>query len=323
VSEKGRSARSGRIRSLALALGLAAASAGGYESDQYSNRLEPIADSAPELDRVVNEALEQTAREWPGGGDRREFAYQIYRRLGGMHWVDRIERFAMRSDEIEKLPQFRWRSIFRGAPFWATRVNFLFGVGATIRIGDSLVGTDKLGHFISQGLKYYRSRLAGWSEERIVGRGRFNERWLFGQLTTSVYSNADLVANYEGYRFYRSLFESGILGDQPPIIRLRRDGAEVLRSFRWGDHVNDFWDEALNPSFMSPALSRYLHRRLPDLCGDYRLDPVAFVPKNEEELRRRYSSIRMRDAVEFRLDRICAESGSATSADRGPSGVGD
>ena len=32
------------------------------------------------------------------------------------------------------------------------------------------------------------------------------ERGVFGALTTGIYSNADLVANYEGYRFYRGLF---------------------------------------------------------------------------------------------------------------------
>ena len=67
------------------------------------------------------------------------------------------------------------------------------------------------------------SRLAGWREEHILGRGTFNERWLFGQLTTSIYSNADLVANYEGYRFYRSLFEDGVVPGKPAIVRFAGD----------------------------------------------------------------------------------------------------
>ena len=50
--------RCARLRRAALlALLLPAAPLAGYESDQYSHRLEPIADAAPELNRVTNEAL--------------------------------------------------------------------------------------------------------------------------------------------------------------------------------------------------------------------------------------------------------------------------
>jgi len=298
--------RRARLRRAALlALLLPAAPLAGYESDQYSHRLEPIADAAPQLNRVTNEALAAIASRWRGPEDRGHFAFEVYRELGGLHWVDRIERYAMRSEAIEKLPQYRWRSVFRGAPIWATRVNFVFGVGATIRIGDSLVGSDKLGHFVSQGLKYFRSHLAGWREERIAWRGEFNERWLFGQLTTSVYSNADLVANWEGYRFYRSLFEDGAVAGEPAIVRFAAGRAAVARPFDWRDHVNDYWDEALNPSHLSPALARYLAAKLPELCPDYARRPQAFVPDDETALAARYAAIGIRPRPEFRLDRVC------------------
>jgi hypothetical protein len=289
----------------AIAMALAAPALRAYETDQYSNRLEPISDAEPALDRAVNDALGRITERWRGDEDRRQFAFEVYTELGGLYWVDRIERYAMKSPAVEKLPQYRWHSIFRGAPIWATRVNWLFGIGDTIRIGDSLLGTDKLGHFVSQGLKYYRSHLAGWSEERVAGRGRFNERWIFGQATTSVFSNADLVANWEGYRFYRSLFEDGVAPGKGRIVEFRNGRARLLRDFRWSDHVNDFWDEALNTSFLSPGLARFLRQRLPALCGDYRRAPGRFLPANEGELRERYRVLGMRTAPEFRLDQIC------------------
>ena len=299
-SRKGSAAVAAILGALAVA-----APSPAYESDQYSNRLEPIADAAPELGRTVDVALRRIAARWRGGADPSRFAHEVYREIGGLHWVDRIERLAMKSSSIEKLPQFRWRSIFHGAPFWATRVNFVFGVGATIRLGDTLVGSDKLGHFVSQGLKYYRSHLAGWSEQRIAGRGRFNERWIFGQLTTSVYSNADLVANFEGYRFFRSLFESGIVPGKGPLVEFAGGRAAIRRRFAWSDHVNDYWDEALNPSFLSPALASYFRARLPELCGEFDRKPAAFVPAAEASLRERYAPLGLREAVEFRLDHVC------------------
>ena len=57
----------------------------------------------------------------------------------------------------------------------------IFSVDATrneLSIAVESVGSDKLDHFFSQGLKYYRSRLDGWSEDRIAGRGRFDNRTL-------------------------------------------------------------------------------------------------------------------------------------------------
>ena len=305
-------ARLASVAALAtLAWGVSGEAAFAYETDQYSNRLQPIADSAPELNRVMNEALARIAARFVRAEDRARFAFEVYQEVGGLHWVDRIERYAMKSATVEKLPQYRWKSVFKGAPFWTTRVGFVFGVGATIRIGDTLVGTDKLGHFISQGLKYFDSHLEGWSEARIAGRGKFNERWIFGQATTSVYSNADLVANWEGYRFYRSLFEDGVVPGKGPIVRFGTGGAEVAREFDFRDHVTDYWDEALNPSHLSPGLAKFMSGRLPEYCGDYRSAPERFVSAADAELGARYASIGLRPTPELRMDRVCTVTVSA------------
>ena len=52
--------------------------------------------------------------------------------------------------------------------------------------------------------------LRGEPPERLLQKGWFAERWIFGELTTGVFSNADLVANYEGWRFYQSLFKDNV-----------------------------------------------------------------------------------------------------------------
>ncbi len=280
-----------------------------FESDQYSNRLVPISDSIVVLDNAVNEAILRIASEWDGPEDRRRFATEVWRTLGGAHWVDRIERLAMESPDIERLPQTKRENIYSDAPFRASPVIFLFGVARTIKLAGSLTGTDKLGHFFSQGFKYFRSHLKGWSEERIANRGRFNERWIFGRLTTSVYSNADLVANWEGYLFYRSLFEDGIIPGKSRIVRFRDGRAEVVRPFTWADHVNDYWDEALNPSYWNPTLERVMHAKLEEYCSVYLLDPNLWVSPEDEELGERYAAIGLRLAPENRLDHLCASSG--------------
>lgn len=306
--------RGGRKIAAALLLVFAlAAVAVGYETDQYSNRLLPIADAQPELDRVVNEAIGRIAAGWRRGGDRYAFALAVFHELGGLFWVDRIERLAVRSPAIERLPQFRHHSIYDGLPFTARRVNYLFGVGSTIRLAGVLVGSDKLGHFFSQGKKYYMSHLAGWREEHILGRGRFNERWIFGQWTTSVYSNADLVANYEGYLFYRSLFENNVVPGKQAIVRFEGERAEVARPFSWADHVNDFWDEALNPSHMSPQMARSLQTALRTLCGDYARSPESFRARDADGLAKRYGGIGLKAAPENSVAAVCGGAAAAGS----------
>lgn len=288
-----------------------------YETDQYSNRLEPVADSLAPLNAEVNDAIAAVAAGWRGPRNPWRFALEVYWRLGGIFWVDRIERWAMKSPEVEKLPQVRRHSIYAGAPPWATRVNFVFGVGRTLKVGGVLVGSDKLGHFFSQGLKYYQSFEEGKPEAQVLHRGRVGERWLFGQLTTGVYSNADLVANYEGYLFYRSLSEEGIVAGKPAIVSWRGGRPVVERAFDWRDHVNDYWDEALNPSHFARSLQRYMDHRLRALCADYRRDPDAFVPHDGAALARRYEDLGMRPAPENRLDRVCARAAEVTTVARG------
>lgn len=298
----------GRPSVLSAALACALAwPAVAYESDQYSHRLVPLRDAAEVLDGLVNDAITDIAAGWSGPRSDWKFALAIYWRVGGLHWVDHIERFAMRSPEVERLPIARRRGIFTGSPCWATRVNCIFGVGQTIRLSGSLVGTDKLGHFFSQGLKYYESYFRGQAEQKVVARGEFNEEWIFGELTTAIYSNADLVSNYEGYLFYRSLFEGGVVAGKGPILAWRDGKPIVLRRFQWADHVNDYWDEALNPSHLGWGLQRFMRRRLPELCADYRREPSAFVPRQEQELMRRYAGLGLKPAPQNRLDRVCRE----------------
>lgn len=300
----------GRVAWL-LAWTVLAAPASAYETDQYSHRLVEIADSRPILSELVNQALADVVEEWRGPPDPLRFARRVYAKLGGLHWVDRIERQAMRDPRVERLPQTRYRSIFRGAPVSATRVNFFFGIGRTLNLAGSLVGSDKLGHFFSQGFKYYRRHRAGWSEDELLARGRYAERWLFGQLTTGVFSNADLVANYEGYLFYRSLFEDDIVPGKPAIIEWLGSGARLRRPFDWRDHVNAYWDEALNPGLYDGLLKHRVLGHLAELCESYSETPEAFVAPDDAELAERYALLRLRDASRYRLDHLCVEQRAA------------
>lgn len=290
---------------LIVTLFLAPQLCGAYETDQFSNRLEPIKDSTEPLDRRVNQSIEDLVENWKGPRSQRKVVDAIYRDIGGVHWVDKIERWAMKSEDVERLQPSRYESIYRGHPIWATRVAALFGVGPTIKVNGQLIGSDKLGHFLSQGRKFYRRYLKYLDETKAANHSAYTERALFGQMTTGVYSNADLVANYEGYRFYRSLFEDGIVAGKPAILSWDEDHWVIQRQFTWADHVNEYWDEALNVNHYDALLYPHMKERLEAFCPEYFEAPGNYEIQDEQPLKERYSHLQLRDTSELRLDRLC------------------
>lgn len=276
-----------------------------YETDQFTNRLQPITDSTAILDARVNQSIADVTADWKGPRNDAKVVNGIYRDIGGRHWVDKIERWAMKSDQVERLQPSRYDSIYQGHPFWATRVAGLFGVGPTIKLNNQLIGSDKLGHFLSQGRKFYRRFLSMDDETQAAEHSAYTERALFGQMTTGVYSNADLVANYEGYLFYRSLFEDDIVAGKPAILHWQDDRWVVQRAFTWADHVNEYWDEALNINHYDSLLYPHMEERLKKFCNDYQESPQLYTLANEQELMARYAHLQLRDTSELRLDTLC------------------
>ena len=86
--------------SLVLLL-IAPPDSGAYETDQFSHRLDPISDSTSLLDDKVNETIQDIVANWKGPRDDWKFVNHIYHRIGGHHWVDKIEYWAMESPDIE------------------------------------------------------------------------------------------------------------------------------------------------------------------------------------------------------------------------------
>jgi hypothetical protein len=213
----------------------------------------------------------------------------------------------MDSDEVEHLQPSRRESIYQGHPFWATRVAGIFGVGPTIKINGQLIGSDKLGHFLSQGRKFYRRYMRSLDEAEAARHSAYTERAIFGQMTTGVYSNADLVANYEGYLFYLSLFEDNVVGDKKAILAWKEDHWVIQRPFTFADHVNEYWDEALNVNHYDKVLYPHMQERLQTFCGDYSRAPEMYSIEDEARLVERYQHLELRDTSELRLDQLCRE----------------
>lgn len=278
------------------------------ETDQFSNRGQAITDSTVALNSKVNEALATVAAEQYGDRNRKAIVRAVYRRLGGAFIVDKIERWAIDSPSVEKQDTSKRNNIYTDMPFGTTRLIYLFGFGRTIRVNDQLIGLDKISHFMSQGKKFYGRYLKHGSETAAAERSAFLERGIFGSLTTGSFSNADLVANYEGYLFYRSLFEDDIIPGKLAILRWQDDGWLVQRNFDWADHVNEYWDEALNVNKFNRRLEKHMRLKLLTLCEEFRRNPALYDFRDEELLRARYTNLGLQHSTHLRLDHLCTTS---------------
>lgn len=258
------------------------------------------------MDREVNAAIAELVAGWEGPRHDARFVTAIYRRIGGIHWVDQLERWAMESEEVDRVPVDPREHAFSELPFLANRVTAVFGAGPTLQLAGVRIGSDKIGHFLSQGrkvwLRYQRMR----SEREALARSAYTERAIFGQPMTSRYSNADLVANYEGHRFYRSLFEDGVVPGRAAILRWEDGRYRIQRPFSWGDHVTIFWDEALLPNHYDDLAYPHVRAMLLTLCDGYREAPEAWAAPGWDALWARYGELlQLRDTRELRLDLLC------------------
>ena len=288
------------------------------ETDQFFDRSEPMADSTEALNKKFNETLEKVVARHSAVRDQRIIVYKVASRLGGHHFVDyrlkdKYEIWALKSPTVVSRRVATGDSIYGEMPFWSIRAVAVFGLGETIRVNGQLIGSDKLSHFLSQGRKFYHRYQKSGSENKAARRGVLTERAIFGSGMTGSFSNADLVANYEGFLFYRSLFEDDIISGKPAIFRWEDDGWVMQREFDWADHVNEYWDEALNVNAYDWMLRRHMEDRLADLCPQYWQNPAIYTIQDEDELQARYAHLGMRDTKSMRLGELCQNAIMATN----------
>lgn len=160
---------------------------------------------------------------------------------------------------------------------------------STVMVDGHYLGTDKYVHFVHMGHIYYRTYTdaikRGASEQEAVekaldlatGANLFlSENTILGGFTTGIRSNADLAANYSGFKFFRNLTEPVMLKGQTRPPMLVRDGAywklaDHVRPnsdfFTW--FVSDHWDEALLPNvYLGGHISACVRAGVKSRCAD-------------------------------------------------------
>ena len=253
------------------------------EVDQFTPSAQPLADSADVLNLAVNAAIAESLamanrprpvppkmrHRFPAKGP----GCNVRRLYYSLSWnlarpvIGQIESFAEQEPAVSRRQIPFSQSVYQDFR-WPESPSLVLSerVAAVIRIGDVELGTDKLGHFFTEGFSYFEitDYLTSGTEQGLLF-GEWSESVYFGAQTTGVFSYADLVANFNGLRFWNRILAEQpdpLSGNQPPAYISCEDNRwQQADEFRWQDYVDAAWDESRNCSlYRNPELlSRVLN----------------------------------------------------------------
>ncbi len=302
------------------AIAVQAPAAGAHETDQSTLPLgREFADLKVPLSQMVQaaivEAVNQTNRAiqhslWHGEPTDRTAQLQSVDWISAQVWAQLFATFptnegldivlageGMRARYPGLITVYRPEQLIYDDPVMlldVTKITRTLFRAATINVDGTLLGTDKIIHFVHLGHIYHSSyldaRKHGVGEAEAVASAvhlsaGFNpflsENGFLGILTTGIRSNGDLAANYAGFKFYRNLTETVRIGDKvlpPMLVRAGlywqvdervRNQPDFFAAFLT-PHLN----EALNPNTYAVVtdarVKKMLRTRCPDMLARYR-----------------------------------------------------
>lgn len=281
----------------------------GYETDQISSSFYDFKDSEIVVDQIVNAGITEIISSWSGPRNDEKVMKLIFKKFSSREF----ERWVNESSSIDSR-NAKGDSIYKTTGTLNSPIIRWKGLASTIKMNGVLLGTDKLSHFFGVGRGLYekfsasQQRTDQAKEQEAIDWSHFTERFYWGGVTTRVFSNADIVANYEGYLFYRGLLEDQIVNGQKAMIRWEGNRPILQRPFSFREHINDYWSEALNPNYYQFPLNQKVLNVMRTYCGrsEFLANPERFQSVNEKVLEAKYRKLMfVRENQRMTLNAVC------------------
>ena len=209
------------------------------------------------------------------------FADLVYNKTGPgfPRWM-RWSRLPHEIKPLQYKEKWPWNNVYWLA--FSQSPSSLLGLAPTINMYNYHFGTDKLGHFFMMGHSYYtiyenylnQGKSSQKAHAAIVTYGQILEQTYLGTLINGIYSNADLSANYAGWKFYRNLTHRVKIGGRilPPILILKGDkwefSQQVNKNTLLKPFLSDNLNEALNPCRYTFTRNR-IRNQVKKRCADW------------------------------------------------------
>ena len=180
-----------------------------------------LPDSVEEINEVINKRLEEgiaAANEYKGDiAELEADAFcdeeRLYRELRkaifqsfSVNWG--LKGYSLDTQLRELLHEQSYfvpleDSIYRDISYFEGLSLNLKKLSGVVLLNGYPVGLDKVGHFFSEGWAYFEmTRADGDDIQKAMAWGWEKEEGMYGFTTTGIFSYADLVANFNGWRFW-------------------------------------------------------------------------------------------------------------------------
>ncbi len=314
-----------RLRALIGAVGLicAAPAAVALETDQFYSWTKPLRDSSEPINAKFEVEIATALRTLRPNATCADVESHVQRQF--RRFIFHVpETWAANDLLVDRLPAtvedrraYQQRSIYAGLSRLQTAT--WMPSSPTVELGGVRLGTDKIGHFVSEGWLYYRRYKRGLrrglshaqAERHAIELGMLLERTTLGYLASGIFSAADMEANYNGMQFYRAL----CAGDAPLVER--RNGAWALtRRFDLRSFITPEWDESYQPNAYRTALWRTVKPAMAKHCEELKNPLVIerrarYAARNidtltEQVMAELIAKRKLADPALFSIDSVCA-----------------
>ncbi|MDC1175082.1 hypothetical protein OAT67_06790, partial [Bacteriovoracaceae bacterium] len=262
---------------LSLVTLLTQASLSAAEVDSFTNRFTPIEDSLDLINKKSNEyfqqAMERANKKNKGCNEKR--LYKSLRKYFRNHWTGEFNKWLMDAEEVDRITvsirdgiyqDFKWyQAIIPGV---YARV-FRDPSAQLIKVNGVLLGWDKFEHFMGSGYNYFKKNyLKGKGIKEAMKIGYKAETGYMGAQTTGVKSYGDLIANFNGMRFWNHVLQKnddvlGVEFNEGPYVQCVNDRWVQVKELDWSRYIDHAFDEGVNCStFKNQKMSDNVEERI-------------------------------------------------------------
>ncbi len=245
------------------------------ESDQFMMWGRNLRDLSSELNDHMNstieQALEELAQQKKNVSCEKAHDFAIKKFRGFLIqkveiWLEEEYGTELYPDTSVNYPGYFRMSIYN---FPHSVVGRYFPMGRNLNFNGIIIGTDKLAHFFSTGLRYFnivkQAKKKGLSEEqatiKAINYGISLERTILGFWPSGVFSWGDLEANYQGLQMNSRFCE----GENSFFAKDSEGHWRLANRIDMKNYINPNMDETFNRSYfglikwlkVKPMLMKY------------------------------------------------------------------
>ncbi len=248
------------------------------EIDPFNNRSVPLKDSLPSVNLKANTLLQDALKELNEKNHKcsEKKLYKKMRKVFRNQYTSKFGKWIVKTDELDKMTTYTSESIYKEFKWYQAVIPGLWAkindpAGQIINVGGVYVGTDKFEHFSGSGFLYFKKfYLKGKTLEDAMNIGYRAETGIMGATMTGVMSYADMVANFNGMRFWNTVLGKNVdiltKEEVSPYLSCVDGKWEQQREIDFSEYIDQTWDEGINCSWMR---TESLLRKVKDRIQEY------------------------------------------------------